>query len=518
VPVTKTIVYDDWSKGEFGTMNPAKAPNGSWTGTNVVAYRNNRIGPRPGLKEVTPSTSPSKNGPLLGLGFSPVAQTHNRPIFFILEDRVYAFDPTDATTLQSATPDLTVAPTDTDSQVVLSKESCRLIGDEVYFTIDNDSAYRLNLRTTAASGAGSQPVLTRITDSDPEGAGTDIELHRDRMFVCNGGVRVFYSDAATFGTWGAGSFFDVGAAYRIISMLSFRDALVFFTQSGVWAMTGSSPADGTFRRVAESLSPLDKGAIITNDSIIYIPASRNAPVIFNGSFGDEESLLHLDAWKTTSSAAYGVQSYGNRDVLFLSGTNGDLLWRKEGAWTVHDLEVSAGPWITRYFDDNVLIAYEGTSSVDPKFYMLAMNLDRPAFTSDTWAQPGDDSTTPLTASFTLPDYQAPEGKEVRVRSVTVDYVKYRTGSATTNNIDMSVTTMFRENLPGTADSAESPRTIFNEAGTATAAGTSGTTARAVARGFAGGFGGSYRLSFSDLRGVAIDRVVVEIEEMDAPVV
>lgn len=211
-----TVVYDKWDKGEFGTMNPAQAPNGSWTGNNVVVYKDGMIGPRPGMREVTPSTSPSKNGPLLGLGFSPVAQTHNRQIFFILEDRVYAFEPSDASTLQSATPDLDSPPLDTDASRVLSKESCRLIGDEIYFTVNDDAAYRLDLRTTAASGAGSQPVLTRITDSDPEGQGADIELFRDRMFVANGGVRVYYSDAADFDTWASGSFFDVGAAYRVV--------------------------------------------------------------------------------------------------------------------------------------------------------------------------------------------------------------------------------------------------------------------------------------------------------------
>jgi len=501
-----TVVYDKWDKGEFGTMNPAQAPNGSWTGSNVVVYKDGMIGPRPGMREITFSNAPSKNGPMLGFGFSPVAQTDDTPIFFILEDRPYLFDPSATTpALVAASTDLTDPPANTDASRVLSKESCRLVGDEVYFTVNDDAAYRLNCRTQ---------VLTRITDSDPEGQGTDIELFRDRMFVANGGVRVFYSDAADFDTWPSGSFFDVGAAYRVIEMLTFRDALILFTQWGTYTFTGSSPADGTLRRTSETLAPRDKASVATNNEILYIPSSRSAPVTYNGSYGDEQKLMHLEDWKPASQNAYGVQSYGNRDVLFLSG-NSKLLWRKNEAWSFHTMGGSVGPWITRYFDDNVVLAYPGTASVDPKFYMLSMNLERPGFTSDQFAQPGDDSDTPLNASFSLPTYLAPEGKELRVRSVTVDFIKYDTGSSVANNISVQTETLYGELEQGYSQSAPNPVVLFNEDGSF--ATSDGLHQRKVLRGTAGPFGGGYRISLLNLRGVAIDRVVVEFEQRNSPV-
>lgn len=502
----KQVVYDKWDKGEFGTMNPAQAPNGSWTGNNVVPYKDGMIGPRPGMREITFSNSPSKNGPMLGFGFSPVAQAGNRPIFFILEDRAYAFNPAAGSpALKAAVPDLDAAPMNTDAQRVLFKESCRLIGGEVYFSVDNSFVYRLDLRADP-------PALTAITDSGVvPSAGTDLELFRDRLFSPNG-MRVFYTDPADFETWPAGDFFDVGAAFRIVSVMTFRDALFFFTQSGVWSMTGSSPADGTFRRVSETLAPLDKAVVSTNDELLYIPLSRSAPVSFNGSYGNERALMHLEDWKSAAVNAYGVQSYGNRDVLFLSG-NSDLLWRKNEAWSFHSVGEDVGPWITRYFDDNVVLAYPGTSSVDPRFFMLAMNIERPGFTSDQWAQPGDASDTPLDASFRLPDYLAPNGKEVRVRSITVDFVKYDTGSSVDNNISVTVSSQFREKFDG--PDTDDTRTLFSEPGSE--ATTSGVYSRRVLRGFPVAWGGGYRISFSDIRGVAIDRVIVEIEEQNAPV-
>jgi len=502
-----TVVYDKWDKGEFGTMNPSQAPNGSWTGNNVVVYKDGMIGPRPGMREITFSNAPSKNGPMLGLGFSPVAQNGNTPIFFILGDRPYTFKPAAKTPALVAAPTTpTHPPADTDASRVLSKESCRLIGDELYFTVNDDAAYRLNCRTQ---------TLTRITDSDPEGQGTDIELFRDRMFVANGGVRVFYSDAANFDTWPSGSFFDVGTAYTVIEMLTFRDALILFTRWGAYTFTGSSPADGTLRRTSETLAPRDKASVVTNNEILYIPASRSAPVTYNGSYGDERQLMHLEEWKSASLSAYGVQSYGNRDVLFLS-SDSDLLWRKNEAWSFHTMGGDVGPWITRYFDDNVVLAYPGTASVDPKFYMLSMNIERPGFTNDQFAQPGDDSDTPLNAYFSIPTYLAPEGKELRVRSVTVDFIKYDTGSSVAKNISVQTGTLYGQLEQGYSQSAPNPAVLFNEDGSF--ATSDGLHQRKVLRGTAGPFGGGYRVSLLHLRGGAIDRVVVGFGQRDSPVV
>src|SRR5690606_7021123 len=101
-----------------------------------------------------------------------------------------------------------------------------------------------------------------------------------------------YSDAADFDEWPPGNFFDVGAAYRILSMTEFRDSLAIFTQSGVWILTGTAD-DGTLRRISEALSPLEKSVVRTNDELLYIPASRSAPVVFNGTQGNERILDHL---------------------------------------------------------------------------------------------------------------------------------------------------------------------------------------------------------------------------------
>lgn len=492
----ETLVYDKWDFGEFGNMSPSRAPNGSWTGTNVVVYRNGRIGPRPGVKKITVD-NPAEDGPLLGLGFSPVADSGNTSIFYICDNEVYLFEP-GTSTLYNTITDLTSAPGNTDSTRVLSKESTRLLGDEVYFCINGDQTYKLNCRTQ---------TLTAVTGS---AEGTDIELYRDRLLVADGGVTVKYSAAADFATWD-GSFFQVGSSYEIYEMVEFRDGLAIFTIDATWLFTGT-PDDGTLRRISDTLPARQKSVVKTNDALLYIPIARSAPVIYNGSFGDEEALKHLEGWKPAINSAYGAQSPRNRDVVWMSNAAGALLWRKNGAWSTHTIGVSGiGPWIIRWFDENVILAHPGSAGVKPTFYMLNMNLDRPAFTSDTWARPGDDSSTPLSASFTLPDYNVPQGKEVEVRSVTVDFYKYDTGASGTNNIDLSVSTLNRENNDGLNTFTKTG--LFNE--TVASASTSGTLCRRVYRGMPLGPGGGFRVALSNLRGVAIERISVDVVVQDA---
>src|SRR5688572_10351760 len=53
----KIIEYSDFSGGEFGILEPWRAPPGTWTGKNVVQYDNGSLGPRNGLVEVPLSAS-----------------------------------------------------------------------------------------------------------------------------------------------------------------------------------------------------------------------------------------------------------------------------------------------------------------------------------------------------------------------------------------------------------------------------------------------------------------------------
>jgi hypothetical protein len=97
----------------------------------------------------------------------------------------------------------------------------------------------------------------------------------------------------------------------------------------------------------------------------------------------------------------------------------------------------------------------------------------------------------------------------------VDFVKYDTGSSVANNISVQTETLYGELSQGYSQSAPTPVVLFNEDGSFATSG--GTRQRCVMRGTAGPFGGGYRISFLNLRGVAIDRVIVEFEQRKSPV-
>ena len=126
---TKTLVYDDWSAGEFGTIDPTRAPEGSWTGTNVIVYEGGHIGPRPGLRKA-PVTNLPEAGPIMGFGFSPVGGSGDATHWIIIDDDVFVFDPMGDTF--EADGDLDSPP----AVYVQGKESLRQIFNFSYFVTD----------------------------------------------------------------------------------------------------------------------------------------------------------------------------------------------------------------------------------------------------------------------------------------------------------------------------------------------------------------------------------------------
>ena len=52
MPNRKVISYDDFSGGDYGILEPWRAPPGTWTGKNMVLYDDGGLGPRNGMFEV----------------------------------------------------------------------------------------------------------------------------------------------------------------------------------------------------------------------------------------------------------------------------------------------------------------------------------------------------------------------------------------------------------------------------------------------------------------------------------
>ena len=497
-------MYDDWSGGEFGNVAPSRAPKGTWTGTNMLVYRDGTIGPRPGLKKIPLTGTP--DGVLQGLGFVPTPSTSDPAMWFIIGDTVYGF--------RADGPPLAVSTIGTlndpipDGEFVWWKETTRQLYGLTYFVTPQGEGYKMNIKapsvTALVNADGTDDGMGGVT------GGKDIETYKERLCYADGSgvsTRVWFSGPADYDTWLDENYFDVGASWPVGQLVEYRDGLCIFTNSGQWLLTGALP-NATLRRVSDVLPSIMRTIVRTNDEILFIPAARSAPVKYTGAEGDEVALRHLETWKFATSDATGTTVYGNRDVLFLSDDS-EMLWRSSDIWSKHEFSVPVGPYITRYFNQNAILTDGGAAEDPANFYILQMELTRPAFVSDDFASPGDDSTTPVAASLRLPDYFAESGEEVRVRSVIVDYIKYDTGASSTNHMDLLIEGQARFRMAGTGGSTATDS--WDEAGTS--ATTSGVRDRWVANVGQSSYHGGFRLTLDNLRGVKIDRILVDIETM-----
>lgn len=487
------VAYDDFSGGEFGTLGSRRAGRrrqGMFTARNMRVYKDGSIGPRPGIKNMDLSSVPS--GRVWGLGFSPTTNGH---VWFIVGTTAYKVQVGFQNTVAAfGAGSLASTPT----VFIRGKESVRLINNAAFITSKGDKCYYLNFTTNTVQALTGSP------------GGRDIELYGDRMVV--GGTtsepyRLWFSDAADFATWDVANYIDIGYDWALYHLLSQRNALTIMAQSLHHRVTGalSSPVA---RLASGALPAIQFASVLDGDTIIYCPQVRSAPVTFDG-VADEDTLAHLE-WQSTLGTKMGTYSYENRDVLFVSGS-GDAraLLRSNGVWTVHDLGITvhAEGACTRFGSDKLLLLNnDGASGTATDFYSFDMSLQRPGFTGDTYASPGDGSFTPLTTYLHLPEFWHPEGMEMLVRGVVVDFVKWRTGSSTDNNFDVAVRALDR--YQAVSYNASATQT-WSEAGTS--ATTTGTEQRQVFGFGDQGSGGGFEIHLDNIKGVSIRSIVPIID-------
>jgi len=350
------------------------------------------------------------------------------------------------------------------------------------------------------------------------GQGWILRLWRDRLYFASHDndtetQRIWYSDAGAFTTVGASSYFDVGYWWPIWSMTPIRNGLLIGTQgAGWWVLTGS-PATGTLRQVY-TRGECDRPPSLVVDDMErcwFFPQNERPLAVTNGSTWDFDTYEHLFLPGTEH---HGDFSYGNRDVMFTtvnsSGSNGNkILSMHNDVWVKSTAGVNIDGPITRYSADYFLLASGGSgdssTGTAADFYWYDCSLERPGFASDDNAQPGDGSTTPVNATLNTPEWVEPSGHMVRVRSVTFDFIKYDTGSASTNNITCTVRSTSKYQSSGDVDS-----TAISWSETPGSASTSGISDR-YQMNFHTPWAGGFQLRLSALRGVKIKGITVEYE-------
>jgi len=505
-----TLEYKDFSGGEWGRLGPDKAAKNQFTSSNMLLYKTGELGVRAGLRSFQPDGLVA--GTVLDMFTMPGERREK--VGFIQGTAVRYFQPATDASVSSASGSFGASPT--GFVHVYSRG-----GDNAYIATSNSGCYEL---------AGS--TLSALSGSPNARA---IVQRYDRLIAVSSSSTntIRYTAGADFNNWtiaaGAGGSITVGDSEEIFALHMQRDNVVIIKPyGGWWVLTGVPGVNEALRQVSLSPGPVattDSGA--SPDGLIWASSERGLnPIIFDGTAARE--VPNLD--ELPNAAASALPFLTNSGVLFHSTATGETLSKgllfHNGVWTKHSFGVqfsTLGAVTEQAYAPDPGNASDATDkrttcftfengAATPTFYNWPVDLDRPGsetqpslFLEAALERAGDASAAQVSGSFELPYHTDPDGRELRVRRVTVHFRSWDTGGSLTNHIDLAVRSL-RE-YDGTY--SDSTSLAWDEAGSLSSTG--GTVRRTDFQFGDQGFGSAFQLRFSNLRGVAIRRIVVEYD-------
>ena len=496
----QAITFQNWDGGEFGIMDAGYAgrmEKQMFTGLNVHRYRTGLLGPRQGVKELSTTSAPTST--------TYAFDSQLGGLWIWNGSNFYECDPTAGTPTWSSAYTVNNAPGTPSGPIDSAKGSGGSYNIlNVGLTSGTAGIYEVDHASNAVDRRATTP------------AGTAIGQYGYR-FVANNNTSMYFSDASDATTWGATNYNDIGPTAHTYYE-SFREGLLIGTLGGeFWFVTGVLGASDVVRRLSGGGAPRTntRAQITGGERVWYFADKTDAPAMFNGAtrtefdylFGwsGDTDYLFLDS---THEAGFRATALGYLDTdawMAVTRFSNNCLMRANGIFTYHTFGVNIDPFCAG-FGNQVVLHLDGAT---PKFYWFQPGFfDRPGFTGDDYAQPGDASTTPLNAYFTTPEWWDDEGHELRVQQVVVDYKTWNTGSATNNYFDVTVTALHK--WGNAANSTSTTTAGLNAAGTGFS--TSGTDGRAVINVGDQGFGNGFQIKIGNLKGTAIKRVTAILSQ------
>lgn len=498
-----TVRYDNFGGGDWGRLGERDARPGMFQARNLVRYRNGMIGPRCGLKALTPAGIPAN--PLVGFGW---AGTAGADLWFAVGTALYLLDTANPVAVQNVAGALDSIPTRPLASVEVQ-------GRYTYLTNYGDETYVLD---------HSLDTLTKIVGSP---GGSCIALYGDRMIVAGplgaNGNRVYYSEAGVFTSWPALNYFDIGYNGQVRALFPQRGGLTIVMQDGSWWVLTGAPDVGVVRRISGGgVHPWHfyaaMAAAIGDDMIWFVPVGQDHPATFNGATVERKSFEHLTFMADEVTADSGndfrvCRGYQPDEVLFLQGV--EALARINGVWARHTFRAALqlrNSWIVSNGQGQAYLADGGAAGVAPTFFVWSIGKDRPGKAADTDAQPGDASAVaPEDMWLNLPEIFHPEGKTIRVRSVLIEFTAWNTGTGagTDNEIGVGVQYRGQYQLDAGTDGILTAVQYFTEA--VGAANVLGTTNHRIFNFGEQPFTVSQQVKLMDIKGCAIRSVTVKVD-------
>ena len=498
-----TISFDTWEGGEFGDLGAAGAQRGMFSGQNLMRYQDGTVGPRPGVRELEPTgAAAGAVWAFRGLG----AEATNGQVYG-QGSNLYGFT---LAPLGAVVAIGTVSTTATVASQLIqygpAKGELARYADKIY-EVDTD----LPRVTPLASSPGATVLASygiRLMAANASNTATATAIISKR---------VYYSAAADTSSWPALNYFDVGNIdWPVTHIDEIRQRLVIGNEGGEWwALSGTPGVNDSLRRQPRGdLSPERwYHAVRSGESIWFFPQGEDFPVQFTGIVVDKLRFRHL-RFTAGSGNDFAVTAAPVGEVVLAvedGGSNRGLLFAND-TWTYHTFGVTTSRFLSPASVggagadlDMPILLCDGGGASSPKFYAFVPMLDRPAKTNDTYAQPGDDSDTPLSVTLNTPAIQAKEGSECWARKITVTGFAWDTGASSSNHFDLVCRSWFRRDKNDVRDSAIISKDIPDPSADKTP----------FQRSFSVGDqqpGEAFQIRLSNIRGIAIKSIEVDVEE------
>lgn len=515
---SSAVTFQGWTGGEYGVQDAGQAggipntftgiasDNQKFTGNNVILYQSGLLGPRPGLKKITIASMVT--GTIQGMEQAVPTSGGTGPFFWVMiAGNTYLVDVGAGTRSAAYTGAGTPI---TPIGAPIPHGGSYGIGEIINVT--PLGLYQLDHNGLTVN------TFTAIP------AGNCMGFYKTR-FVANdnaastGAQRMYFSDPFPgWGSWSTTNYYDIGSAYPNTIMQPFRDGLLIGKSGGeMWYLTGVLGTSVNLRQLSRAGAPFAEawGTVLDDNICWYIGYSKPYISSFNGAVHTNYQNLQFTggvaAPDSGTSPGFRFMSmpWLNTDsFVVLSGQSGAgaanrmLNW-DNGIPTYHTFGVNVQAWgcsmaqnlPTGLGTARYIVLGDGPTG---SYYQYAPGLDRPGFTTDPFCRPGDNSTTPLTAQFSTPEWWDKQGHEVKISEVIVDYRAWSTGSATANGFTVQANMLHRYGTAATTVGSTITATNV-PAGT-----TAGTDQRVVlSAGADWGFGGGFQVTIGAMCGVAI---------------
>ena len=278
----------------------------------------------------------------------------------------------------------------------------------------------------------------------------------------------YYTDAGSYTSATTGNFFSIGAdskGYYILGAWTLNESLLICMSDGNWWVLTGTPENGNLRSIGIFPTPSHGAAGTVLNNAVYFQAPYGRQVCVATPNGvDSTTLSHVRPWNSDADWSifhdYRALSSPQEQSIFLPSLRNnadewfDALEMINGSWNYSAfgrIEMGTLQGNLGYLRDTALIARNKAYAFimedpgDPgghetQLYTRDIVLNRPSRSDDYWSDikevaAGATSTVVSKGAVKLASF-SPEGQEVRVRQVMVDFHYWSDGETYYKNPEM----------------------------------------------------------------------------------